>query len=105
MKTNRVIMKTNSMKLVASTLVFLFASGTLMAQANNGDRERREPPTVDEIFEHLDTNEGGKLSKKEVKGPLSRDFDKVDTNEDGFISREELEKAPKPKRRERPNRN
>lgn len=77
----------------------------IKAQGNNEQRERREPPSVDQIFEHMDSNEDGKLSKKEVKGPLSRDFDRIDLNEDGFISREELEKAPKPKRREGPNRN
>lgn len=75
------------------------------AQQENQQRERRQPPSIDELFEHLDANEDGKLSKKEVRGPLSRDFDNIDLNEDGFLSREELEKAPKPERRERPNRN
>ena len=75
------------------------------AQSNNNQRDRREPPSIEEIFEHMDANEDGKLSKKEVKGPLSRDVDRIDANEDGFISKEELEKAPKPKRREKPNQN
>ena len=75
------------------------------AQEENQQRERRQPPSIDELFEHMDANVDGKLSKKEVKGPLRRDFDRVDLNEDGFLSREELEKAPKPERRERPNRN
>jgi Ca2+-binding EF-hand superfamily protein len=46
----------------------------------------------------MDANGDGKLSKKEVKGPLQRDFAKVDTNEDGFITEKELENAPKPER-------
>ncbi len=50
----------------------------------------------------MDTNDDGKLSKKEVKGPLKNNFLKVDTDEDGFITEEEMKKAPKPKR-QRPN--
>ena len=46
----------------------------------------------------MDADEDGKLSKKEVKGPLKNDFSKIDTNEDGYLSKEELEKAPKPER-------
>ena len=49
----------------------------------------------------MDANEDGKLSKKEVKGPIKDDFDTIDADEDGFITEEELKKAPKPKRRER----
>lgn len=45
----------------------------------------------------LDTNNDGKISKNEAKGPLANDFSKVDANKDGYISKEELEKAPKPK--------
>ncbi|WP_397447931.1 hypothetical protein [Polaribacter sp. R77954] len=51
-----------------------------------------------QLLKDLDTNEDGKLSLKEVKGPLKKDFKKIDTNEDGFLSKEELAKAPKPKR-------
>jgi Ca2+-binding EF-hand superfamily protein len=52
----------------------------------------------------MDTNEDGKLSKDEVKGPLANDFSKIDTNNDGFISKKELEKAPKPRQGGRPQR-
>ncbi len=77
----------------------------LKAQSNNDNRQQRKPPSIDQLFKDLDANEDGKLSENEVKGPLKKDFAKVDLNEDGFLTREELEKAPKPKRGERPNRN
>ena len=51
-----------------------------------------------ELMTKMDANKDGKLSKDEVKGPLSNDFDKIDTNEDGYISLEELNNAPKPER-------
>lgn len=98
-------MKTNKKMIIATCTIICIAISQLNAQSDREGQERREPPSVDKIFEHMDANEDGKLSKKEVRGPLSHHFDKVDTNEDGFISREELEKAPKPKRRERPNQN
>ena len=41
----------------------------------------------------MDANEDGKLSKKEVKGPLKKDFDKIDSNEDGFITKKELDSS------------
>lgn len=85
--------------LIALSLALL--SFGVMAQQNRGERKERTPPTFAELLKEMDKNEDGKLSKKEIKGPLKEDFDKVDTNEDGFITEEEFKKAPKPKRRER----
>lgn len=67
------------------------------AQAPDNNKQRQKPPTIDELFKQMDTNEDGKLSLKEIKGPLKDDFKIIDTNEDGFITKEELEKAPNPK--------
>lgn len=70
-------------------------------QAQGGHRQG--PPSVDEIFK-LDSNEDGKLSKEEVKGPLLERFSTIDSNEDGYISKEELQNAPRPERRQGPPR-
>ena len=51
-----------------------------------------------ELMSKMDANKDGKLSKEEVKGPLSNDFDKIDTDGDGYLSLEELNSAPKPER-------
>jgi len=91
--------------ILSAMICLAFCSCQLRGQSDSQERQRKEPPSIDEIFEYMDENEDGKLSKKEVKGPLSKNFARVDTNEDGFISREELEKAPKPKRRGKPNKN
>ncbi|PQV47799.1 EF hand domain-containing protein [Jejuia pallidilutea] len=80
---------------IASTL-FTF---TANAQQSRDQDQRKEPPSVDEIFEHMDENEDGKLSKEEVKGPLKEMFTKIDTNEDGYLSKKEVEEAPKPEGR------
>ena len=66
------------------------------------NQERRQPPSVEEIFAKLDKNKDGQLAKAEVEGPLKNDFQKIDTNSDGFISKEELNNAPKPNRGRRP---
>lgn len=60
---------------------------------NNRPQQGGKP----DIFE-MDTNNDGKLSKSEVKGPIANDFDSIDTNGDGYISKEEFEAAPKPER-------
>ena len=66
---------------------------------SKGTGGRQSRPTVKQLMKMMDVNEDGKLSKKEVKGPLEKDFAKIDTNEDGFITKKELEKAPKPRGR------
>lgn len=60
------------------------------------------PPNVEELFAKMDSNKDGKLSFKEVDGPLKKDFEKIDKNQDGFLSKEEVEAAPKPKKGQRP---
>lgn len=64
-------------------------------QAGGRQRGQGGPPSIDQLFIHMDTNEDGKLSKVEVKGPLANNFSKIDANDDGFLTREELEKAPR----------
>lgn len=71
-------------------------------QNRRGQRGNR--PSVDELFAKMDTNEDGKLSKDEAKGPLSKHFDRVDSDEDGFITKEEIENAPKPGKGQRQRR-
>ena len=59
-------------------------------------RQGRPPLGFDELLKHMDTNKDGKLSKKEVRGPLVNHFSKIDTNKDGYITREELiKRAPR----------
>lgn len=99
-------MKSNTLNLCIYTgLMALLTSCQIKAQQQDGNSERRQPPTFAELLEHMDENEDGKLSKKEIKGRLKNDFDKIDLNEDGYISEEEFEKAPKPERGRGPNRN
>ncbi|MFM2587838.1 DUF1566 domain-containing protein [Vibrio sp. TBV020] len=43
-------------------------------------------------FSKMDINGDGKLSRTEVKGPLSKDFNRIDRNNDGYITEGELPK-------------
>lgn len=85
-------------------MLLLLATSMSLAQSNERERQNNRRPSIDQLFEDLDANEDGKLSKAEIKGPLKRDFDKIDADEDGFLTREELKKAPKPERRGNRNR-
>lgn len=91
------------MKNVFKTVVLVFGMTVFMSTSSfgqSGNRpERKEPPTFKELLEKMDVDEDGKLSKKEVKGPLKNDFSKIDTDEDGYITEKELKNAPKPKRK------
>ena len=73
----------------------LFSMGA-NAQSSDENKSKQEPPSTEELLKMMDSNKDGKLSSKEVKGPLKDDFTKIDTNKDGFLTKEELEKAPKP---------
>ena len=93
-------MKTCTFKTVV--LVFGIAIFSNSAFGQSGNRqEGKKPPTFKQLLKEMDKNEDGKLSKKEVKGPLKKDFAVIDTNEDGFITEKELKNAPKPKRRQK----
>jgi Ca2+-binding EF-hand superfamily protein len=56
------------------------------APAKNPELSRR----VDEIFNRLDTNKDGKISREEAKGPLEKNFDAIDRNKDGFLDKAEV---------------
>ena len=91
-----------SITLKTIVLVFVLTvcmSNSSFAQSQN--RQEKKPPTFSELVKEMDANEDGKLSKKEVKGPLKNDFSKIDSDEDGFISEKEFKAAPKPERKGR----
>ncbi len=76
--------------IVASALTFVFGLSVSYAQ-QAGDRQN---PEHQSIFQRLDTDGDGKISKAEAaaaeKGHLKDKFDVVDTNHDGFITKEEM---------------
>ncbi len=54
--------------------------------ADNPAVERR----VHDVFERMDTNKDGKISKEEAKNFIAQNFDRIDANKDGFIDKDEL---------------
>lgn len=81
-------------------ITFLFITN-VNAQSSERSQKDEKPPSFNELLKMMDTDNDGKLSAKEVKGPLKDDFSKIDLNEDGFITEKELENAPKQKRKAR----
>ena len=84
-------------KTVLALITILFLSTISFGQSDKRE-DRKEPPTFKQLLKEMDKNEDGKLSEKEIEGPLKENFTKVDTNKDGFITEKEFKKAPKPKR-------
>ena len=66
-------------------------------QEKNSESEKPmgERPSAAEIISELDSNQDGKLSEGEAKGPLADDFTNIDANKDGFLTSEELSAGPK----------
>jgi hypothetical protein len=80
-------------------LLLLVFTILISCKSNPEKKEQQEPngqrPSSTQIISELDSNEDGKLSKSEVKGPIAGDFTNIDSNHDGFLTLEELKKAEK----------
>lgn len=88
-------------------LVVIFCSSVLAQQAPpRGSRDARSDPrmeqALDMMFQDMDTNHDGKISKKEWMAAQEKQFDKLDKNGDGFIVRDEVVADMKERMRERP---
>lgn len=84
--------------------IALLTAGVLLTSASFAADNQRpqsgaggQPPPADEIMAHMDSDQDGKLSQSEIKGPLQRMFTEIDANGDGYLSLEELNNAPKPR--------
>jgi EF-hand domain/EF hand len=50
-------------------------------------------PTVEQIFQFLDSNQDGFIQKSEAQGPLVEHFDMIDTDKDSKVSPDEVRAA------------
>jgi len=65
-------------------------NGTIDPGELKAARQSQAKERVNEIFEDLDANKDGKISKDEARGQLKTHFAELDRNKDGFIDRQEL---------------
>ena len=93
-------MNSSTFKTVVLVFGTIIISNMSYGQPENR-HEGKKPPTYKQLLKEMDKNEDGKLSEKELKGPLKEDFAKIDKDKDGFISEKEFKNAPKPQRKER----
>ena len=47
-------------------------------------------PNPDELMNQMDANNDGKLSSREMNGPLQDRFNQLDVNSDGYLTKDEL---------------
>jgi Ca2+-binding EF-hand superfamily protein len=64
-------------------------AGDKPAPRPGGDGPPAERRVAD-VFERMDTNKDGKISKEEAKNVIAQNFDRIDANKDGFIDKGEL---------------
>lgn len=83
-------------------LLFLVSCSSTQNQVQNQQEQKQgkgNMPAVSQLISQMDSNNDGKLSKSEVKGPLLNDFSKIDSNNNGYLEEDELKNAPKPQGR------
>ena len=72
-------------------------NGKIDPAALKAEREHIVAERVKKIFDRLDTNRDGKITKDEAKGLIKEHFNQIDRNGDGVISYEELLQAAQEK--------
>ena len=72
-------------------------NGKIDPAALKAEREHIVAKRVKAIFDRLDTNRDGKITKDEAKGLIKEHFNQIDRNGDGVISYEELLQAAQEK--------
>jgi Ca2+-binding EF-hand superfamily protein len=72
-------------------------NGKIDPAALKAERKRIVAERVKAIFNRLDTNRDGKITKDEAKGLIKEHFDKIDRNRDGAITYKELLQAAQEK--------
>jgi len=72
-------------------------NGKIDPAALKAERERIVAERVKAVFDRLDTNRDGKITRDEAKGLIKEHFDKIDRNRDGAITYKELLQAAQEK--------
>jgi Ca2+-binding EF-hand superfamily protein len=72
-------------------------NGKIDPAALKAEREQIVAERVKKIFDRLDTNRDGKITKDEAKGLIKEHFNQIDRNGDGVITYEELLQAAQEK--------
>jgi Ca2+-binding EF-hand superfamily protein len=100
--------KWKTMPIGLGILLVFFCSGVLaqtQAPPRAGRDARPDPrmeQAVDMMFQDMDTNHDGSISKKEWMAAQEKQFSRLDRNGDGFITRDEVLADMMERMRERP---
>jgi Ca2+-binding EF-hand superfamily protein len=87
-------METSDMKKTALMITgaLVLALGTAGVASAMGPKDGRGP-NFEQMFQELDANADGKLTKEEIEAGAAKRFADADTNGDGLLSKEELTAA------------
>jgi hypothetical protein len=96
-------METAPMRTPLSLSALLFAGGSLLAagaavagtpEAADGGRHMRRAAMQQQMFERLDADHDGAISRAEYKAWIDGRFDKLDANGDGSVDADEIARSP-----------
>jgi Ca2+-binding EF-hand superfamily protein len=80
------------LSLLTFGVIMLFAAGSARSQTSQStdDQSQQRRHGRQEMYQRLDTNRDGKISREEWRG-RAEGFAKLDTNADGFLTPEEMQ--------------
>lgn len=84
---------------ITKILTPMLMGAALIATTNEASAQRRGGKMIDKIFEKLDANKDGKITKDEA-GERWKRLSRADANNDGAVTKDEL-KAQMGKRKKR----
>ena len=70
-----------------------FVAMSAFAQDSNFEQQR------DKMWQAVDINNDGKISRQEALAKASEMFDRQDLNKDGFITKDEIKSQQQPKKK------
>lgn len=84
------LLRIKDIKMKMRTLIYALPFAAILAGPAFAQHGPPPPPMGGPVFDLIDTNKDGKLTKEEVRAAHDKKFLMIDANKDGFLAKEEM---------------